>query len=306
MAQGAVLDFVPAKRAALLFTPKTCVIAHFLMMICTNLKPAAYKLLWLCLLNISAVHLAQAHLCVANGFTVAAGVQQLDYREYDTQNLTQDGVLDSEKGVMPVGLLELNGAIALNKSQLWGNLVYEFAQGYSHYDGYLQSGRKLLPYQSTSSHIFKNIKGKVGVAFDYRSSCIKPYIAYQSNKWQRQLDHYTEFYQLPSIHLGAQWWMPLSAKLHMAAELGIWRFANPTIRVPLLNFSESMQQNKRPNVFLGFKLIYALDKNIGIMIETSRSQYRLLASGIDHSTGLQLPPSKTIEYTSLLGVQIHY
>lgn len=248
-----------------------------------------------------------ADTCVDNSITISGGTYHLDYREWDNQNLTTDGILNSEKGSLFHYAFNINGTYPISQNfSLWGQAGYWRASGSSHYDGYLQNGRLLKPYQSTTHNTFEGDNILLGLNYAYKTNCFKPFVKSVRHKWQRKLDNYTEYYNLPQTHWGIQWLIPISQKFSITPEIGWGVFNHPNIKVPFYEFNQSIKGGSRINSILGVHFSYALHNRFDIVMKIDRSKWHLQESYIDAATGLQLPPSNTTLYRVLLGLRMNY
>ena len=85
----------------------------------------------------------------------AAAIRQ-DYRETDTQGLTADGTLNTERGTVGGWGLQGRWQGHLGGLPLWAQADAQWAQDQTDYDGYLQSGSTLSPFKAKTGNTWRS------------------------------------------------------------------------------------------------------------------------------------------------------
>jgi len=96
---------------------------------------------------------------------------QQDYREIDTQGLTADGILNTEKGHWQgnalqarwQGQLPIGTTAMATRLPLWLQAQTAQATGQTDYNGYLQSGNTLTPYRAKTGNTWRSHSVALGV-----------------------------------------------------------------------------------------------------------------------------------------------
>ena len=166
------------------------------------------------LFNVCGLGCVQAAPAIS--WSLAVGVQPIHYQELDTQGLTDDGILNSERGKLPslsFGLRWQQSTVQLSPAPSpWFAWSGSYAVGGSDYDGYLQTGQHLQSYQSYTENVQISWKTKMGWTLPLElpsgqgySGYLEPYVFYQQLGWERELDQYTEHYHRRGHGIGLQW-----------------------------------------------------------------------------------------------------
>lgn len=234
------------------------------------------------------------------------------YSEVDVQNLTPNGILDSESGL----LRNAGAQIRWQTANGWmAQLLAHRQNGASDYDGYLQlSNGALRPYRTITGNVNRQLSVYFGLALnDSAWSLIAPNfqftpIAYLANtSWQRKLTQYDENYSYRARAAGvlAQWQLRPNTYVEVLALRGSMR--NADITAPSFNFSAvqpggKFRQNKLSAIQdLGSILNGHGLKNWYITLEHSRETFNHTASSV--LNGLQAPPSQQSQGTWSVGLR---
>ncbi len=110
------------------------------------------------------------------------------YREQDTQGLTTDGTLNSERGNAPGTTLQgrWQGDLSLvtHSLPLWLQASTTWVQGQTQYDGYLQSGSTLTPYRAKTGNTWRSHSVALGAAIAVDKRHASPVVRLFPH-WQR-------------------------------------------------------------------------------------------------------------------------
>lgn len=260
---------------------------------------------------------------------INAGQLYQDYHEIDNQGITTDGVLNSETGGIPrVSLslvhelkmreLKMDNLNGSNDSKVantntntkigwtpYAEVTLSYASGKTDYDGYLQSGSTLTPYNSTTNNRIVQTRLVFGASKAVANTVvIKPHLAASHHKWQRELEQYTENFKhtavLAGASLGWQPNQPLPLTLKATGQVG--KMVNSEIEVAKLGLKQNLGNANiwRVGVNGSYHLTNAVSLNVGVNHE--RWQYEQSAK----QNGYIYPESKTSQFTSHLGINYSF
>jgi hypothetical protein len=191
----------------------------------------------------TAAHAAPSTAALNNEVRVYAGANVLDYKEYDSFNVTKDGILDSEKGTQPVmGLsLSLQGRTGPLKN-VFLQVDASRTSGTTRYKGYLQGGAELIPYENDGT-VSKttDISAKLGYAlvFNGGREQITPYVAVGTHKWLRDSSGdqygYREDYSHKFAGIGAKWQVALTPSWALESDVMAGRTSNAKMVLPAMD-----------------------------------------------------------------------
>jgi hypothetical protein len=227
-----------------------------------------------------------------------------DYTEYDTQGLTTDGILDTEKGAIPGWGVQARWQGNVAGLPLWLQAGYQESRGQTDYQGYLQSGATLTPFSARTGNTLTEAGLALGVPLKWSGQDAQfiPYLEIGDQRWQRNLVGYGETYQSRSASLGllTQWRFTPVWTFEASAEIG--RLSHAHLNVPPLSFSADLDSAHRWRAGLG--LNYQLAARVGIGAHWSQTRWRTQASDIVN--GFQAPPARTRQDSLGVSLNWHY
>lgn len=270
----------------------------------------------LCLVN-SPCLLAQVvqDWHVRNQFLqVNSGKYTQEYIEADTQNVTSNGVLDSEVGVIQqVGI----GLRWQTHTGVFTQLEASRQTGDTRYDGYLQlSNGALQPYRAITGNVQEQISAQIGYAFNGDEwpgiparLQIVPLVYFGKTNWHRKLAQYTESYRFGATAIGAlaQWQATPSTTVEFQALTG--RMATAKVSAPSLGFSSTQSGGNLREWRIGFAQNLGAALNIqalngwAITAQYANSKFHHSKSAVVN--GLQAPPSQHSPVNWAIGLRKH-
>jgi hypothetical protein len=241
---------------------------------------------------------AQASLAAHNRtISLQALSLQQNYRETDTQGLTADGTLNTERGHWQgtalqgrwQGQLTL-GALATHSLPLWLQAHTAQATGQTDYNGYLQSGNTLTPYRAKTGNTWRSHSVALGVPLAWPQAPnlqVVPYVQWASQRWQRNLVQYGETYAHRTRSLGvlAQWQPAPGWLLEASHQQG--RHTSASLSAPTLGFAASLGLAHQTQNTLAVH--YLPSPSWGLQLQAAQTNYTHGASAV--VAGLQAPPS---------------
>ena len=189
-----------------------------------------------------------------NRFTsLSTVILQQDYREADTQGLTADGTLDTERGTAPGYSLQVRWQGNLRSLPLWAQAGALWAQGQTSYDGYLQNGNILTPYRANTGNTWRSQSVALGLPITLSEGGAwqaTPHLQWTNRHWQRNLVQYSETYRHSSFGPGLLLqWAP-SPRWQLEASAA-WRKQSPVkVSVPTLGFAAQQSGSTETSVHL--------------------------------------------------------
>lgn len=142
------------------------------------------------LLIASSAAVAGTAIDAANNQVRLTGVHQnFDYYEYDDYKLTKNWWLDSETGYQSgvSGGLTLQGDLG-TVSNVYFDAEVTRITGNTRYNGYLQGGATLIPYQSNTDYTTTDYQFKLGKGITFAGSSrfqLTPYASFGAYNWLR-------------------------------------------------------------------------------------------------------------------------
>ncbi len=231
---------------------------------------------------------------------LSAGQANLDYQENDNAGLTPDGVLNSETGATPmatVSLIHKNNLLKHSDNRAWtpyGRLDFQYARGDSDYDGYLQSGDTLSPYQTTTDNRIWQADIALGAQKPLTDTLsITPTLNLSHRQWQRQLQQYQEDFKHTALLAGiAIDWQPLDNQPMLITASGqVGRTLNTQIDVPELGLKQSIGHAKTWQ--LGVEGQYQFSNDFSVNAGVSHREWQYKESAVEN--GYQYPDSESAE-----------
>lgn len=163
------------------------------------------------LLSSSAAFASGAIESVNNQLRVSAAHQDFTYYELDEHKRTANWWLDSEKGQQDGSAVSFTAQGALGGlDNVYAMLETASYSGETAYDGYLQGGGKLIPYQTTTKLETTDYQARLGVGVPFGTSNefqLTPYAALGRHEWLRDSSAdpygYAERYKHNFVGVGA-------------------------------------------------------------------------------------------------------
>ena len=259
------------------------------------------------LLFVSSAAFASPAIDAANNQVRASVVQQkFDYVEYDAFNVTHDGILDSERGNQ-TGIaagISLQRDIA-NVKNIYFNIEAARLTGDTGYDGYLQGGPVLIPYQTTTQYDSTDIQVKIGQGFKFgahNDAQVTPYVSFGSYKWVRDSSAdpygYAEDYRHKFAGIGTMLQYELSPRIVVKADYLYGRTFDASMT--LVADSTEFALPKKPIQQLTLGLDYAVNKNVSVHADYRYAKFAYGQS--DVINGFLEPASDTKRSQLAVGV----
>ncbi len=185
--------------------------------------------------------------------TLSHGITRHDYREPDP--LGRVDPLDSETGDIPTtqATLRWRGKLTQALPEMVAQAQASYAQGQTDYNGYLQQGITLTPYQARTGNTFQDYHLRVGLPLNALTQPspshrwtqhIAPYLEQGWHHWQRNLAQYGETYTWQSTSLGvmalwslAESGLPQGSRYTVEADISTGRTNHSHINAPALGFA---------------------------------------------------------------------
>ncbi len=238
---------------------------------------------------------------------------QQRYTELDTQALTTSGVLDRETGQSSGWGVQLRWQGQAGAVPLWLQADTGYSTGQTDYNGHLQRGNALTPYQAKTGNVWQSTSLRVGLPLTtdkLNSWQFIPYLDWTQQHWQRNLVQYGESYKQSKESLGllVQWqpaWPALLGHVDQAhkpwlLELGHQRSTSQRSHaaVPNLDFAASQETGPVHQTEVGLR--YAITPRWQLQLRAQHTQSSTLASAVVN--GLQSPPSQTQQTLLAIGL----
>jgi hypothetical protein len=238
--------------------------------------------------------------------SLGASILEREYVENDSQGLTSDGVLDSEKGTLA------GAAVRVRWQGLsWpGNCpaaliqgIYQQFSGSTAYRGYLQSGGTLIPDEATTGNRRQALALRGGWSIS-RTEELQwlPFIEYRYQQWQRDLVQYRETFQHEAALVGLMGQWRVSPAWTLEGEIGAGTTLRARMDAPAFGFSERL-----PNRVLwtmGASATYRFDDYWWATGSIHHERFHYGQSAI--SNGLLEPASRTRQTHGLVGVDYQF
>lgn len=240
----------------------------------------------------------------------SVGMLQHSYYEKEKEGLTKDGVLNRELGNMPMASFSMMTQAKNSKHWLpFAQLVVGYADGTTNYDGYLQSGTQLTPYQTDTKNQIWLSNLTLGLKKDVsKNITFSPQIKIAHNHWQRALEQYTEKLEhialLSGINIDWQIQHLLNTKksmwLTIAANYGKHLYTQ--INVDDLAFKQNM--GKAGIWQFSIQTNYSLMNKLNLAIGISHQKWRYKYSKV--MNGFRYPDSETKQILWNFGLVYHF
>jgi hypothetical protein len=237
---------------------------------------------------------------------------QQNYREIDTNGQTADGSFNTERGHWQGTGLQLRWQGHAGPVPLWLQAQTSRSSGQTDYQGYLQSGSQLTPYQARTGNTVQQHSLRVGWPVDaaglrsFSSTApqlqIVPYLNWAHQRWQRNLVQYGETYTHRTHSLGvlAQWQVAPTWVLEASHQQG--RHSSASLNAPSLGFAAPLGRATQKQSALA--LHWQASPSWSLQLQAAQTRYTHGQSAIVND--LQAPPS-TSQHTQLgAGVAWHY
>lgn len=247
----------------------------------------------------------QAQDWVRHNRSLALGISVTDmrYREIDTQGLTNDGNLNTERGLIAGG--DLQGRWQAGDDAelpLWVQGNIDWSQGRTAYQGYLQNGNHLTPYAARTGNSSMTINSSIGLFLPVIEKMVQivPYVDIGWRRWQRNLVQYGENYThiIPCVGLLLQWNIRPGWVVEVNHQQGYQHSAH--LNVPSLGFSAPLGRSKQQKT--GLHMYYYFNDRWSIKMQLNHTQYGNGQSVVVNS--LRAPPS--ITHSTVLGVAANW
>ena len=166
------------------------------------------------LLTLSAIFPCLAHSQPLSQISIATGILQQDYREFSAS--APNGIFNQETGNLNTWQIQANYLPTLSISKLNLPLYlqgqYRHSNGNTQYDGYLQQGQMLIPFESTTKNNLQDIQASIGLLLTPQPVQVVPFVAYVDHTWKRGLSQYQETFSHKSLALGVSTTWQINAK----------------------------------------------------------------------------------------------
>ncbi|WP_019520605.1 hypothetical protein [Faucicola boevrei] len=172
---------------------------------------------------LTATHLGMAQAWQTNNRTISitTGLMQQDYQEYDNHQRVDNGILNTEKS--DIHEFAINTRYQHTHQGLWLQGRATHVTGATNYDGFLQQGNQLIPYQSITDNTMYKLSANVGYALPVGEKIqLIPNIGGQHQRWDRQLSQYDERFTQRSVSAGivAQYQATPNIGLEVSVDVG--------------------------------------------------------------------------------------
>ncbi len=194
------------------------------------------------LLTLSAIFPSLTHSQPLVQISVATGIMQQDYRELSAN--TPNGIFNQETGNLNIWQIQANYFPILSISTLSLPLSlqgqYRHSNGDTQYDGYLQQGQMLFPFESTTKNSLQDIEFSLGIRVIPQPVQVVPFVAYVDHTWKRGLSQYQETFSHKSLALGVSTTWQINAKWEALGLFSVGQMQSAQINVPQVSFSASL------------------------------------------------------------------
>jgi hypothetical protein len=246
---------------------------------------------------------------------------QQNYREIDTSGQTADGSFNTERGHWQGTALQLRwqGTALQLRWQgqagpvpLWLQAQTTHSSGQTDYQGYLQSGSQLTPYQARTGNTTQQHSLRLGWPVDaaglwpFSSTApllqIVPYVDWAHQRWQRNLVQYGETYthQTRSLGVLAQWQVAPAWVLEAGHQQG--RHSSASLSAPSLGFAAPLGRATQKQSALA--LHWQAGPRWSLQLQAAQTRYTHGASATVND--LQAPPSTSTHTQLGASVAWHY
>lgn len=217
-----------------------------------------------------------------------------DYREIDTQGLTTDGTLNTERGTVGGWGWQGRWQGTLGPIPVWLQAQAQWAQGQTRYDGYLQTGSTLKPYQAHTGNTWRSHRLALGVPLPVKleegavaALQVIPHLQWAGQSWQRNLVQYGETYRHRSSGIGllVQW--AATDRLTLEGEIARRWQSRASVNVPTFGFAA--EQGRRHEDVLALSARWQAGRHWHLLAGVSLLRFENGASPV--TQGLQAPPN---------------
>lgn len=180
----------------------------------------------------------------------AAGFLDFDYTEYSSK--APNGVLDTEKGRLTTGSVLGRYQSTASKIPWLMQVRYEGATGDTNYDGYLQQGTLLSPFNAKTGNEFDEIDVRFGLPFHHRHvGKLMPFMETGWHEWRRRLVSYEEVYQHQVVRLGLSGDWRASSHWQTNAEISLGKLRNSQVIINSLGVVLPLQDKQQWRASVG-------------------------------------------------------
>jgi len=194
------------------------------------------------LLTLSAIFPCLAHSQPLAQISIATGILQQDYREFSAS--APNGIFNQETGNLNTWQIQANYLPTLSISKLNLPLYlqgqYRHSNGNTQYDGYLQQGQMLIPFESTTKNNLQDIQASIGLRLTPQPVQVVPFVAYVDHTWKRGLSQYQETFSHKSLALGVSTTWQINAKWEALGLFSVGQMQSAQINVPQVSFLASL------------------------------------------------------------------
>lgn len=233
--------------------------------------------------------------------SLTTGLISQDYKEFDRNGLSSDGILNTEKSDIHQVVLTARWQQQAKKG-FWLQGKASHVTGATNYQGYLQFGNQLTPFESITDNAMQHLSANIGFALPISNSKniqVIPNISIHHQRWERDLEQYQEVFNQQSMMAGvvAQWQVTPKIGLELSTDIG--RNIHSQIKVNRFDFKEKLAKK---NIWqVGGKASYQLTENLAMIGEAN---YQVTEYGESNvSNNLHYPSGKAKHTSWLMGVR---
>ncbi len=233
--------------------------------------------------------------------TLRTGVMQQDYTEKDPFGLTNNGILNTERGTP--NQLQLAARWQSESLPLALQATLGRSNGGTHYHGYLQTGILLTPYTDITGNIMTDIALRAGfpILYSEKAQWI-PFIEFQTHQWERRLAQYTENFNHTAGLLGVLLQYRPAGLWSFEAEGAAGQLITADMNAPTLGFNQSLGKRGIWQFSTTMRYEFSPRWHIHTQLTTRRFSYGQSAI----QGGLLIPDSDTQQSSIGVGIDWHY
>lgn len=233
--------------------------------------------------------------------SITSGLMKQDYHEKDKQGLTDNGILNTEKS--NIHEIAFNGRWQQAKQGVWVQGRASSVTGATKYDGYLQNGSQLTPYETVTDNRIYEVSTNIGYAIPVGEKlAIIPNISGHHEHWDRELVQYNERFSTQSAMAGAVIQYQVSPKIGVEVSADVGKNVNSELKVVKHNFEQDLAKQ---NIWqVGAKASYQLTEKLAVIGEVNHRQKMYGESTVEN--GLQYPSGESKQTSGLVGVRVSY
>jgi hypothetical protein len=241
----------------------------------------------------------------AHNRSVLAGFDFLNrhYTEFDSLGLTQDGILDTEKGTLKGGTIRgrwQGTPFGEVRHEIYLQGEYRQHTGSTSYQGYLQSGATLTPYSATTQNELHDFCVRIGIPLTQTESVQwVPFVEYRYQNWVRDLVQYRETFQHHAGVIGVFGQWRVSPAWTIEGEAGAGSTLRARIDVPQLGFSATLPNRALWTLGTSASVQIKYHWSVVASIRHEQSAYGQSAA----SNGMFEPASRTRQTNMLFGIE---